>query len=79
VADEADVSGTEIEWGDSSVVARIADTMPTSDAKRWPHSILLSLRLRGGKLTGMATAQTTADPVHFALTSYVTLDKINGP
>ena len=79
VADEADASGTEIEWGDSSVVARIAGTMPTSDAKRWPHSILLSLRLRGGKLTGMATAQTTADPVHFALTSYVTLDKINGP
>jgi hypothetical protein len=35
--------------------------------------------LRGCKLTGMATAQTTADPVHFALTSYVTLDKINGP
>ncbi|HSY84908.1 MAG TPA: hypothetical protein VK807_24295, partial [Gemmatimonadaceae bacterium] len=76
VADEADSPGTEVQWSDSSVVARIAGTMPTSDAKRWPHSILLQLRLRNGKLTGMATAQTTADPVHFALTSYVALDKV---
>lgn len=76
VADEADSPGTEVDWSDSSVVARIAGTMPTSDAKRWPHSILLQLRMRNGKLTGMATAQTTADPVHFALTSYVTLAKV---
>jgi hypothetical protein len=73
VADEPDSPGTEIEWGDSTVVARIAGTMPTSDAQHWPHSILLQLRIRNGKLTGMATAQTTADPVHFALTSYVEL------
>jgi hypothetical protein len=79
VADEADSPGTEVVWGDSSMIARIAGTMPTSDAKHWPHSILLQLRIRDGKLSGMATAQTTADPVHFALTSYVTLDKINGP
>lgn len=73
VADEPDAPGTEVEWGDSTLVARIAGAMPTSDAQHWPHSILLQLRLRDGKLTGMATAQTTADPVHFALTSYVAL------
>ena len=46
-----------------------------SDASRWPHNILLNLRLRGGALTGMASAQTTTDPVYFALTSYVALSR----
>ena len=76
VADEPDTAGTQIEWEDSSVVTRIAGTIPTSDATRWPHNIRLDLQLRDGKLTGMATAETTGDPPHFALTSYVVLDRL---
>jgi CubicO group peptidase (beta-lactamase class C family) len=70
-----ETAGTDIAWGDSSVIARFAGTMPTTDARRWPHSILVNLQIRNGKLTGMATAQTTSDPVHFALSSYAVLQK----
>ncbi len=65
----------EVKWRHDELVGRFAGRIPTSDASRWPHSVLLDLRLRSGTLSGTATAQTTADPVHFALSSYVTLAK----
>jgi CubicO group peptidase (beta-lactamase class C family) len=64
-----------VSWSGNHLTGRFGGTIPTSDAKRWPHSILLNLRLRNGALSGMASAQTTADPVFFALTSYASLSR----
>ena len=65
----------QVSWRDNNLRGRFSGTMPTSDARRWPHSIMLNLRLRNGMLSGMATAQTTAEPVFFALTSFASLKK----
>lgn len=65
-----------VQWRDSMLVGRYSGTIPTSDAKRWAHDVILSLRLQsGGALNGMAAAITTTDPVYFALTSYVSLTR----
>lgn len=61
-----------------NLVGRFAGTIPTADARRHPHSVLLNLRLRTGALSGQATAQTTDEPIHFALTSYAELVRASG-
>lgn len=65
----------ETRWQDQTLTGRFAGVVPTSDARRWPHEIVLSLRLRGGVLGGMGAALSTTDPVYFALTSYVSLSR----
>jgi CubicO group peptidase (beta-lactamase class C family) len=65
----------ETGWTDGLFTGRFAGTIPTPDARMHPHSIVLQLRLFGGKLKGQASAQTTEEPVYFALTSYVELGK----
>lgn len=57
------------------LTGRFAGTVPTSDAMRRPHQVLLRLWYRDGKLGGQATAQTRTEPVYFALSSYVELKK----
>jgi CubicO group peptidase (beta-lactamase class C family) len=57
------------------LAGRFAGTIPTSDAMRRPHQVLLRLWYRDGKLAGQATAQTRTDPVYFALSSYVELER----
>ena len=64
-----------VQWRDSMFVGRVAGSIPTSDAKRWAHDIVLSLRLLPNGLNGMAAAVTTTDPVYYALTSYVSLTR----
>jgi CubicO group peptidase (beta-lactamase class C family) len=60
--------------GDSVFTGRFAGVMPTDDARLHRHTIWLKLTLRGGTLSGMATAQTVPpDTVFFARTSYVEL------
>jgi len=70
---EALVNGAR--WDDDNLTGRFAGTIPTSDASRWPHYVELSLRLRQGALTGMASAVTTSERVYFALSSYVSLTR----
>lgn len=67
----------ETAWqGDSIFTGRFAGTMPTPDASLHRHSIFLNLTLRGGKLSGQASAQTTPpDTVYYARTSYIDLGK----
>jgi hypothetical protein len=65
----------DAKWENNELTGRFAGTIPTSDASRWPHEILLSLRLRNAALSGMAAAVTTTEPVYFALTSYASLTK----
>jgi CubicO group peptidase (beta-lactamase class C family) len=65
----------DVRWQDSTLVGRFAGAVATSDAARWPHDVLVSLRLRKGALNGMVSALQVAEPVHFALTSYATLTR----
>ncbi|HWP36552.1 MAG TPA: serine hydrolase domain-containing protein [Gemmatimonadales bacterium] len=62
-------------FSDGLLVGRFAGTIPTPDVERHPHSVLLQLRLFDGTLKGQATAQTTDEPVYFAVTAYVELRK----
>jgi CubicO group peptidase (beta-lactamase class C family) len=57
------------------LTGRFSSTIPTPDVERHPHSVLLQLRLLDGKLKGQASAQTTEEPVYFAMTSYVELSR----
>jgi CubicO group peptidase (beta-lactamase class C family) len=75
LADQPEALLTEVRREDGALVGRFAGTIPTSDAARWPHSVLLSLRLKGRTLSGMAAALTTTDPVYYALTSFASLTK----
>lgn len=66
----------DAEWQDSVFTGRFAGRMPTPDAARHPHSILLTLTLRGAVLSGQASAQTIPpDTVYFARTSYVAMSR----
>lgn len=65
-------------WQDNNLTGRFAGTIPTPDAARWPHTVLLDLRLRNGTLSGAASALQEVEPVYFALSSYVTLTRKPG-
>jgi hypothetical protein len=62
-------------WADGVLTGRFAGSVPTPDAGRYPHSVWVQLRLIDGKLKGQASAQTTDEPVYFALTSYLEMGK----
>jgi CubicO group peptidase (beta-lactamase class C family) len=64
-----------VSFRDNQLTGRFAGNIPTPDAGRHRHSILVSLRLKNGKLTGYASAQNTEEPVHYALSSYVELSQ----
>lgn len=53
------------------LTGRFLATVPTEDARRHPHTVLLNVHLRDGVLAGQASAQTVETPYYFALTSYV--------
>jgi hypothetical protein len=65
------------------LTGRARATIPTPDANRHPHEILLDLRLRDGRLGGQASAHAVTVPGdrvqtsygHYMLTSYVDLVK----
>jgi CubicO group peptidase (beta-lactamase class C family) len=54
---------------------RFAGTIPSEEAKRFPHAVGLSLLHEGGKLRGWAAAMTTDEPVTGAMSSYAELTK----
>lgn len=54
---------------------RFLGTIPSEEARRFPHSVSISLWLDGGKLRGWAAAITTDDPVTGAMSSYAELTK----
>jgi CubicO group peptidase (beta-lactamase class C family) len=63
-------------YSNSSLSGRFAGTVPSEEQSRHAHSILLNVRLRDGALRGQASAQTTEEPVYYALTSYVELTRV---
>ena len=64
-----------VSWNGDRLTGRFVERIPTPDAGRHSHNIALDLRLRDGKLSGSATAQTNTQPMHFALSSYVELSR----
>ena len=75
MGDAAPARVNDVRWNNGALSGRFAGTVPTPDAERHRHSVLLQLRLYDGRLKGQATAQTTDEPVYFALTSYLELGK----
>ncbi|CAA9311560.1 MAG: hypothetical protein AVDCRST_MAG11-1529 [uncultured Gemmatimonadaceae bacterium] len=69
LGDELRTLLNDVSFARGRLVGRFAGTLPTEDARRHPHSVLLTVWLRDGKLAGAATAQSD----HFALSSYVEL------
>ena len=65
----------QVSWTQERLAGRFAGTIPTADARRQPHTIQLELRPRDGKLAGQATALSSEQPIHFALSSYAELTK----
>ena len=59
-----------------ALVGRFAGRIPSAEQGRHPHSILLNVRLNEGTLRGQASAQTTVEPIYYALSSYVELTKV---
>ncbi|MGH7664151.1 MAG: serine hydrolase domain-containing protein [Gemmatimonadaceae bacterium] len=63
-----------VAYNDGNLTGRFAGTIPTADARRHPHSVLVDLRLHDdGTLSGQASALNTEPRLFFALTSYMEL------
>lgn len=63
-------------YQNGNLVGRFAGTIPSDEQGRHQHSVLLDLRLRDSTLRGQATAQTTQEPIYYALSSYVELARV---
>ena len=63
----------EVSFRDGTLAGSFASSIPTPDVNRYPSEVDLKLWLRGDTLSGQATAVTTADPEHYALSSYADL------
>jgi CubicO group peptidase (beta-lactamase class C family) len=65
-------------WRNNLLGGRFVGTIPSEEAKRFPHNIGISLWLDEGKLRGWAAALTTDEPVTGAMSSYAELTKAAG-
>ncbi len=79
LGDELETLLNDVRYKDANLIGRFAGTIPTDDANRQRHSILLNIRLRNGKLCGQATAQTTEELVYYALTAYIEMVRAQTP
>lgn len=64
---------------DNRLTGRFVGTIPSDEAKRFPHTVGISLLLEGGRLRGWAAAMTTDDPVTGAMSSYAELTRKAAP
>jgi len=62
-------------FNDGRVQGQFYGTIETSDAKRYPHNIWVSMKLKGDRLVGYIGVYTTTKRVHWMLPSYITLTK----
>jgi CubicO group peptidase (beta-lactamase class C family) len=60
---------------DNLLSGRFAGTIPSEEARRFPHDVSVSLLLQGDTLRGWAAAITTDDPVTGAMSSYAELKR----
>jgi CubicO group peptidase (beta-lactamase class C family) len=66
---------TEATFRNKQLDGQFAGTIPTDDARLFPHVIRISLWLDEGTLRGWAAAVATNDPVAGAVSSYVELTR----
>jgi CubicO group peptidase (beta-lactamase class C family) len=68
------LNNTAFDARTGNLTGRLLASIPTEDARRHAHSVLLNVHLREGVISGQASAQTVGGtPYYFALTSYVEL------
>ena len=60
---------------DNLLNGRFVGTIPSEEARRFPHSVGVALLRQGNTLRGWAAAMTTDEPVTGAMSSYVELTK----
>jgi hypothetical protein len=60
---------------DNLLTGRFAGTIPSEEARRFPHNVGMSLLLQGDTLRGWAAAMTTDDPLTGAMSSYAELTR----
>jgi CubicO group peptidase (beta-lactamase class C family) len=63
------------EFTDGTMKGQFYGTIETSDARRYPHNIYVSMKLKGDRLVGYAGAYATTKRVQGMLPSYITLTK----
>jgi len=68
---------TGVSYEKGNLVGRFPGTIPSDEQRRHQHSVLVDVRLRDSTLRGQASAQTTVEPVYYALTSYVELTRVS--
>jgi CubicO group peptidase (beta-lactamase class C family) len=66
-------------WRNNLLGGRFVGTIPSEEARRFPHDVGLSLWLDEGKLRGWAAALTTDEPLTGAMSSYAELTKAPAP
>jgi hypothetical protein len=83
LGDQLESALTRVNVQGTRLTGRARATIPTPDANRHPHEILLDVRLKDGRLGGQASAHAVTIPGdrvqtsygHYMLTSYVDLAK----
>jgi hypothetical protein len=60
---------------DKMLTGRFAGTIPSEEARRFPHDVGVALLLQGDTLRGWAAAMTTDDPLTGAMSSYAELTR----
>jgi hypothetical protein len=75
IGDQRGAVVTNANFADGRLSGTFAGRIPTDDAERWPHDVSFGLLLRGGRLAGEVTANSTADRVYYTLSSYAELTK----
>ena len=60
---------------DRMLNGQFAGTIPSEEARRFPHNVGVGLLLQGDTLRGWAAAMTTDDPLTGAMSSYAELTR----
>jgi hypothetical protein len=70
---------SEVRYKDHNLIGRFAGSIPTGDAMRHPHSVVLNVWLEKNELQGEASAATWDTELnYFELPSYVQLSRAEG-
>ncbi len=60
---------------DKTLTGQFAGTIPSEEARRFPHTVGVALLMQADSLRGWAAAMTTDDPLTGAMSSYAQLTR----
>jgi len=75
IGDQPGAALTNAAFQNGRLSGNVAARIPTDDAGRWPHALMVGLVLRAEKLAGEVVATSMADRIYFSLASYAELTK----